>query len=123
MGTPVIEENTPVHPEVAEILRNSRGQMVDGKWQKPMFNARAVAKLRNEYIANGYYWPEKPMRDRGLDRTPKGHKRKMEQEERRLLIAENMAKMPEIVADYRKKDARDEGQKERGERKVETADN
>ena len=71
-----------VHPEVAEILRNSRGRLVDGKWIKPLYNARKLAKLRNEYIAKGYYWPQKPMADRGLDRTPKGHKRVMLQEER-----------------------------------------
>ena len=71
-----------VHPEVADILRNSRGRLVDGKWIKPLYNARKLAKLRNEYIAKGYYWPQKPMADRGLDRTPKGHKRVMLQAER-----------------------------------------
>ena len=55
---------------------------MDGKWIKPLYNARKLAKLRNEYIAKGYYWPQKPMADRGLDRTPKGHKRVMLQEER-----------------------------------------
>lgn len=103
MGTPVLEEHIPVHPEVAEILRNSKGQVIDGKWHKPLYNARALAKLRNEYIAKGYYWPRKPMRDRGLDRTPKGHKRAIRKEERLARIEENMAKMPEIVADYRKR--------------------
>ncbi|KAL9954789.1 hypothetical protein ACROYT_G042366 [Oculina patagonica] len=103
MGTQVMEEHIPVHPEVAEILRNSRGQVVDGKWHKPLYNARKLAKLRNEYIAKGYYWPEKPMADRGLDRTPKGHKRVMLQEERRKKIEENMAKMPQIVEEYKKR--------------------
>lgn len=103
MGTPVLEEHTPVHPEVAEILRKSKGQLVDGKWHKPLYNARALAALRNEYIAKGFYWPERPMRDRGLDRTPKGHKRAIRKEERLARIAENMAKMPEIVADYRER--------------------
>lgn len=101
MGTPVMEEHTPVHPEVAEILKNSRGRLVDGKWIKPLYNARKLAKLRNEYIAKGYYWPQKPMADRGLDRTPKGHKRVMLQEERRKKIAENMAKMPQIIEEYK----------------------
>ena len=55
---------------------------MDGKWIKPLYNARKLAKLRNEYIAKGYYWPQKPMADRGLDRTPKGHKRVMLQAER-----------------------------------------
>lgn len=103
MGTPVLEEHIPVHPEVAEILRNSKGRLIDGKWHKPLYNARGLAALRNEYIAKGIYWPEKPMRDRGLDRTPKGHKRAIRKEERLARIAENMAKMPEIVADYRKR--------------------
>ena len=71
-----------VHPEVAEILRKSKGQLVDGKWHKPLYNARTLAALRNEYIAKGFYWPERPMRDRGLDRTPKGHKREIRKEER-----------------------------------------
>ena len=75
-----------VHPEVAEILRKSKGRLVDGKWHKPLYNARALAALRNEYIAKGFYWPERPMRDRGLDRTPKGHKRAIRKEERWVII-------------------------------------
>ena len=38
--------------------------------------------LRKQYIAQGYYWPDKPMVDRGLDRLPKGHKYEKQKEER-----------------------------------------
>ena len=72
----------PVHPEVAEILRKSKPQKVGDKWHKPKISARRLADLRKQCIAKGYYWPEKPMVDRGLDRMPKGHKYEKRKEER-----------------------------------------
>ena len=76
----------PVHPEVAEILRKSKPQKVGDEWHKPKISARRLADLRKQYIAKGYYWPEKPMVDRGLDRMPKGHKYEKRKEERCVRI-------------------------------------
>ena len=56
------------------------------KWHKPKISARRLADLRKQYIAQGYYWPEKPMVDRGLDRMPKGHKYEKRKEERCVRI-------------------------------------
>ena len=75
-----------VHPEVAEILGKSKPQKVGDKWHKPKISARRLADLRKQYIAKGYYWPEKPMVDRGLDRMPKGHKYERRKEERCVRI-------------------------------------
>ena len=76
----------PVHPKVAEILQKSKPQKAGDKWHKPKISARRLADLRKQYIAKGYYWPEKPMVDRGLDRMPKGHKYEKRKEERCVRI-------------------------------------
>lgn len=51
-------------------------------WHKPKLSARRVAELRKKYLAQGYYWPERPLVDRGMDKTPKGHKYEREKEEK-----------------------------------------
>ena len=71
-----------MHPEVADILLRSKPEFVRGNWRKPKISARRLADLRTQYVAKGFYWPEKPMVDRGLDRTPKGHKFQRLKEER-----------------------------------------
>eukprot|EP00794_Sanderia_malayensis_P020546 gene20546-22567_t len=99
-----LEEPPPkVSAPVARILENSRPKIVNGVFFKPRYNGRQLAKLRKQYISEGYYWPEKPMRDRTLDRTPAGTKREREREERKMRIAEAMENMPKIVAAYRQK--------------------
>ena len=45
-----------------------------------------MADLSKQYMAKGYYWPEKFMVDRGLDRMPKGHKYEKRKEERCVTI-------------------------------------
>ena len=67
---------------MAEILRKSKPQKVGDNWHKTKISARRLAVLRKQYIAQGYYWPENPMVDRGLDRVPKGHKDEKRKEER-----------------------------------------
>ena len=71
-----------VHPEVAKILRDSRPRLMHRNWRKPRISARRLAELRKKYIAMGFYWPEKPMADRGLDKTPKGHRYEREKQAR-----------------------------------------
>lgn len=101
MGAPVVTHNKEVHPEVAEILQKSKPQKMGRTWHKPKISARRLAMLRKQYIAQGYYWPDKPMVDRGLDRLPKGHKYEKQKEERLAQIEENMKNMPRIIEDYR----------------------
>ncbi len=79
----VFSEPPPrVSAPVARILENSKAKLVNGKLIKPKYNARKLARLRKQYISEGYYWPEKPMRDRTLDKAPAGTKREKEREER-----------------------------------------
>lgn len=101
MGTKVILQNQEVHPEVQEILLKSKPQKVGRNWHKPKISARQLAVLRRQCIAQGYYWPDKPMVDRGLDRLPKGHKYEKRKQERLAQIEENMKNMGRIIEDYR----------------------
>lgn len=71
-----------VHPEIVEILEKSRPQLVGNNWHKPKLSARRVAELRKKYVALGYFWPQRPLVDRGLDKTPKGHQYERVKEEK-----------------------------------------
>jgi len=71
-----------VHPEIIEILEKSRPKLVGNNWHKPKLSARRVAELRKKYVALGCYWPLRPLVDRGLDKTPKGHKYERDKEEK-----------------------------------------
>eukprot|EP00795_Rhopilema_esculentum_P002677 gene2677-885_t len=119
-----LEEPPPrVSAPVRRILENSKVRRVDGQVIKPKYNARKFAQLRKKYIAAGYYWPDKPMRDRNLDRAPAGGIREKRREERKKKIEEAMLNMPEIVAEYRKRinALRDKRKEEREKNKTKTA--
>ena len=75
-----------VSAPVRRILENSKSRYVDGQLVRPKYNARKVARLRKQYIAEGYYWPDKPMRDRNLDNAPAGKMRHKRREERYEVI-------------------------------------
>ena len=77
-----LEPPRRVSAPVARILENSKARVVDGVLIKPKYNARKFAMLRKRYISEGYYWPEKPMRDRTLDKAPTGTLREKRREER-----------------------------------------
>ena len=78
----LVEPPPRVSAPVRRILENSKVRIVDGKRIRAKYNARKVAQLRKKYIAAGYYWPEKPMRNRNLDRTPAGGIREKRKAER-----------------------------------------
>ena len=78
--------NSSVHPHVATVLQNSRPKFVRGNWRKAKVSGRRLAELRKMYVSMGYYWPEKPMIDRGLDTTPKGHRYEREKEARLVCV-------------------------------------
>ena len=82
-GNLLFSEPPPrVSAPVRRILENSKVRRVDGQVIKPKYNARQFAQLRKKYITAGYYWPDKPMRDRNLDRAPAGGIREKRREER-----------------------------------------
>ncbi|XP_028414319.1 uncharacterized protein LOC114537485 isoform X2 [Dendronephthya gigantea] len=92
-----------VSDEVAKWLELSKPTFVNGRYVKAKLSARRLAKIRKQYVSDGYYWPTKPLRDRSLDMVPKYSKKEKAREERRKLIEENMKKMPEMIAEYRAK--------------------
>lgn len=56
----------------------SKPTFVNGCYVKAKLSARRLAEKRKQYIAAGFYWPEKPLRDRSLDMISKGTKRERE---------------------------------------------
>jgi hypothetical protein len=71
-----------VSEEVARLLEMSKPTFVNGRYVKAKLSARRLAMVRKQYIANGYFWPEKPLRDRSLDMTSKVSKKEKAKEER-----------------------------------------
>lgn len=64
----------------------SKPTFVNGRYVKAKINARKLANLRKKYIADGYFWPEKPLRDKSLDFTNRGSKKEKAKEERYLYL-------------------------------------
>ena len=67
---------------VKKIIDLSKPLYIDGQWKKPRISGRKYARLRKQFVSSGYYWPEKPLRDRSKDVPSKGHKWEREREER-----------------------------------------
>lgn len=70
-------------PEVVQKLQQlARPTFVNGRWRKPAINARKLAAIRRDMVAQGTYWPPKPLRDRGGDKPFKLAKHEREREAR-----------------------------------------
>ena len=67
---------------VKKILALAKPVYLDGQWKKPKISGRKLACLRGQYVAAGYYFPQKPLRDRSRDLPPKGHKWQRQKEGR-----------------------------------------
>lgn len=78
----VFVEHPCVSEEVAKLLEMSKPTFVNGRYVKAKLSARRLAEKRKQYIAAGYYWPEKPLRDRSLDMMSKGTKQEKKREAR-----------------------------------------
>lgn len=66
-----------------------------------------LANLRKEYLLSGQEFPEIPKNKVITDyiappRVPKGHKHEREKEVRQKKIKDAMAKMPKMIADWKK---------------------
>ena len=70
-----------ISEEVKAILEDAKPKYVNGRCIKKI-KARKLARLRKEHIAKGYYWPEKPMRDRRNEYIVLRTKREKRKEER-----------------------------------------
>lgn len=78
---------------------------VDGRWQKPKLSAMAIARMRKRHIQQGLEWkwdiPHKIVEKR----MPfKGKLRDARKKEKEAEIMRCMARMPKMVAEYRKKE-------------------
>lgn len=80
-----------------------RPQKVNGKWRMPKMGALAIARRRKQYIQQGKEWPWDIPHKIVEKRIPfKGHKRDLRAVEKLKEIERCMARMPQLVADYRK---------------------
>ncbi|XP_076955185.1 uncharacterized protein LOC143629928 [Bidens hawaiensis] len=73
-----------------------------GAWKPLRISARRRARLRKEVMLAGEDWPYDPER-KEMRTKRKGHKCDRVSAEKRANTAELMKKMPQMLADYRKK--------------------
>ncbi|XP_003384390.1 PREDICTED: uncharacterized protein LOC100640785 [Amphimedon queenslandica] len=93
----------PISKTFEKLLDLRKPKYINGRWRKPVVSARDLAEARKSLIAMGEEVPSKPLRDRGNDRPFKLSKWERNKESREDRIAENMKRMPEIIAEYRNK--------------------
>jgi hypothetical protein len=55
---------------------------VNGRWRKAAISGRKLAGIRKAMVANGVYWPPKPLRDRSGDKPLKLTKHERTRQER-----------------------------------------
>lgn len=81
-----------------------RPQKVNGKWNMPKMSALAIARRRKQYLQSGREWPWDIPKKIVEKRVPfKGHLRELRHRDKKEEIARCMARMPQLVADYRKR--------------------
>eukprot|EP00878_Enallax_costatus_P006385 GHUV01006696.1.p1 GENE.GHUV01006696.1~~GHUV01006696.1.p1 ORF type:complete len:133 (+),score=20.24 GHUV01006696.1:226-624(+) len=83
-------------------------QVGPNKFLPPILSRRRALVIRKEWLAQGKEWPYEhivpgiPKNDPPYNGgKQKGHKRYISQEERQQKITAAMAKMPQLIADYR----------------------
>eukprot|EP00808_Paulinella_micropora_P012802 g22585.t1 len=95
------KENLPAEFKPQKIRDGPRSK----HWRGAELGAIQQAKLRKEALLHGLIWPwEKPIKPR-RPTIFKGRNRVVKKLERQVTIAENMKRMPELIAAYRKKTA------------------
>ncbi|PRP77684.1 hypothetical protein PROFUN_00545 [Planoprotostelium fungivorum] len=93
------------------IADGARPHFVNGRWNKPALSARMVAEYRKQYFVRGLEFPEIPKGYEVPSTKPpaelklKGHKHIREAPLRQQKIAQNMAKMPKLIEEFRKNKA------------------
>jgi len=97
-----MEEPPPsVSDRVRKFLQLSRGRFEGTKFIPPEINPIKFKELRRELIIKGHVFPEEPLRDRFLDPMIVVEDWTIKKEERLRKVEENMAKMPEWIAEYK----------------------
>ncbi len=73
----------PKIPElVLKLQQLAKPTFVNSRWRKPAISARRLADMRKSLVAEGVYWPPKPMADRGGDKPFKLIKHERDREKR-----------------------------------------
>ncbi|WMV57687.1 hypothetical protein MTR67_051072 [Solanum verrucosum] len=85
-----------------ELSKGVWGYWELGAWKPLGISARHRARLRKEVVLAGQDWPYDPAR-KEMRTKQKGHKCDRISAEKRAKTAELMQKMPEMLADYRKR--------------------
>ncbi|XAR59908.1 hypothetical protein NMG60_11033084 [Bertholletia excelsa] len=85
-----------------ELSKGVWGYWELGAWKPLGISARHRARLRKEVLLAGEDWPYDPAR-REMRTKRKGHKCDRMAAEKRAHTAELMQKMPQMLADYRKR--------------------
>ncbi|KAK1406632.1 hypothetical protein QVD17_42107 [Tagetes erecta] len=85
-----------------ELSKGVWGYWQLGAWKPLGISARRRARLRKEVLLAGEDWPYDPER-KEMRKKRKGHKCDRISAEKRANTAELMKKMPQMLADYRKK--------------------
>ncbi|XP_059287928.1 uncharacterized protein LOC132041137 [Lycium ferocissimum] len=85
-----------------ELSKGVWGYWELGAWKPLGISARHRARLRKEVVLAGQDWPYDPARKETRTKQ-KGHKCDRISAEKRAKTAELMQKMPEMLADYRKR--------------------
>lgn len=88
---------------VKELASRLQGGWIGGRWKSPI-SARHRARLRKEALRTGQEWPYDTPRKEVVVKQ-KGHKHDKEAAERRERTKELMEKMPQMLADMKKRRA------------------
>ena len=67
---------------VLKLQQLAKPTFVNRRWRKPAISARRLADMRKSLVAEGVYWPPKPMADRGGDKPFKLIKHERDREKR-----------------------------------------
>lgn len=80
-----------------------RPQKVNGNWNMPKMSARVIAAHRRKAMRETGHWPYEVPHKIVEKRVPfKGHLRHLRWEQKQAEIARCMARMPQLVEEYRR---------------------
>ena len=67
---------------VLKLQQMAKPSFVNGHWRRGVLSARRLADVRKSLVAEGIYWPPKPLRNRGIDKPFKLNKHERTRAER-----------------------------------------
>ncbi|RDD47369.1 hypothetical protein TrispH2_000425 [Trichoplax sp. H2] len=91
--------SSKISPSIARILKDAK-RTNNGR-KHPKISTLQLARTKRKFIQQGKEWPQEPLPPLNLKPYRKGHKWEEAKAARKVTIAENMAKMPQMIAEYR----------------------